>query len=95
MSQYDECSMNKACGCLFTASSSDTAICDLLWVTCSELVSCGPLNNVCYEPNHVCVHHPRCHSHPVCYPLSMNNRQICPPITSKRIKTESLFLHDR
>ncbi|CAF0970260.1 unnamed protein product [Rotaria sp. Silwood1] len=82
-SQYDQCSTNSACGCLYRADSDDMAICGFLWVTCSELVSCESLNNTCYEPNHICIRHPRCHSLPVCYPLSMSDHQMCPQITKE------------
>ncbi|CAF1511339.1 unnamed protein product [Rotaria sp. Silwood1] len=81
MSQYDQCSTNSACGCLYRADFDDIAICGFLGVTCSELVSCESLNNACDEPNHICIRHPRCHNLPVCYPLSMIDQQMCPPIT--------------
>ncbi|CAF4745075.1 unnamed protein product, partial [Rotaria sp. Silwood2] len=81
MSQYSQCSTNSACGCLYKASSDNIAICGFLWVTCSEFVSCESLNNTCYEPNHTCIRHPRCHNLPVCYPLSMSNQQMCPQTT--------------
>ncbi|CAF1578399.1 unnamed protein product [Rotaria sordida] len=29
-----------------------------------------------------CVHHPRCHSLPVCYPVPSFNQQLCPPIAT-------------
>jgi hypothetical protein len=35
------------------------------------------------------VHHPLCHNFPVCYPVPSYNRQLCPPITSKRANSES------
>ncbi|CAF2525481.1 unnamed protein product [Rotaria sp. Silwood2] len=81
MSQYSQCSTNSACGCLYSASSNNIAICGFLWVTCSELVSCESLKNTCYEPNHTCIHHPRCHNLPLCYPLLMSNQQMCPQTT--------------
>ncbi|CAF3889758.1 unnamed protein product [Rotaria sp. Silwood1] len=59
----------------------DTGICGFLYEPCSELVSCQSSNNACYEPDHICVHHPRCHLQPVCYPVSMIDQQTCPPIT--------------
>lgn len=82
-SQYDQCSANSICGCFHTASNSNNSICGFLWVTCSELNSCGHPNNMCYEPNHICVHHPRCFQHPICYPLSETIQEICPPIIGK------------
>ncbi|CAF1571387.1 unnamed protein product, partial [Rotaria sordida] len=29
-----------------------------------------------------CVHHPRCHNLPVCYPIPSFNQKLCPPITT-------------
>jgi N-acetylneuraminic acid mutarotase len=80
ISQYDQCSMNGACGCFHMIGAHGTGICGFLWVTCSELVSCGSSNNVCDNPDHICVSHPRCHSLPVCYPVSMIDQRLCPPI---------------
>jgi hypothetical protein len=83
-SQNDRCSTNPACGCLHMTSAADTGICSFLNGSCSELISCKFGNNDCYEPGHICVRHPQCFSDPVCYPVSMIDQQICPPITSKR-----------
>ncbi|CAF4718162.1 unnamed protein product, partial [Rotaria sp. Silwood2] len=80
MSQYDQCSLNSICGCLHTINNIDNSICVSLWLTCSELVSCASPNNMCYAPDHICFHQPQCYDHPVCYPLSQANQQICPPM---------------
>ncbi|CAF4379342.1 unnamed protein product [Rotaria sp. Silwood2] len=80
MSQYDQCSTNSACGCFHFAAAYNSGICGLLYVTCSQLSSCGSLNSLCYEPGHICVQHPRCHNLPVCYPSSMAAQEICPTI---------------
>jgi hypothetical protein len=87
-SQYDRCSTNSACGCFHMAGASNTGICGFLWVTCSELVPCQTSDNTCYEPDHICVYHPRCHLYPVCYPVSMIDLRICPAIASKRINSD-------
>ncbi|CAM4851607.1 unnamed protein product, partial [Rotaria magnacalcarata] len=34
-----------------------------------------------------CVHHPRCRSAPVCYPVPTYNEQLCPPITMTNVTT--------
>ncbi len=86
-SQYDRCSMNSACGCFHLPGANNTGICAFLWETCSELVSCINSNKACYEPDHICVHHPRCFLHPVCYPMSRIDRLFCPPIASRRINS--------
>jgi hypothetical protein len=83
------------CGCFHRVGNSDSSICGFLWLTCSELVSCEHSNNICYQPDHICVRHPKCHDRPVCYPLSKANQQICPPITSKlnRFQKAIFFLY--
>ncbi len=87
-SQYDQCSTNGACGCFHMSGADDTGICGFLWVTCSQLALCGSSNNTCDDPDHICVRHPRCHSLPVCYPVSMIDQRICPPIKSKRTNSD-------
>ncbi|CAF0986918.1 unnamed protein product, partial [Rotaria sordida] len=34
-----------------------------------------------------CVHHPRCHNLPVCYPVPSFNRQLCPPRATMNTST--------
>ncbi|CAF1271496.1 unnamed protein product [Rotaria sordida] len=81
MSQYDQCSSNSACACFHMEGAHNVGICGFQFVTCSELVACNRTNNHCHGSNHICVHHPRCHNLPVCYPVSMTGQEICPPIT--------------
>ncbi|CAF3864712.1 unnamed protein product [Rotaria magnacalcarata] len=83
-SQYDQCSTNGVCGCLHTANNANNSICAFLWVTCSELIGCASPNNMCYEPDHICVHHPRCFDGPMCYPLSKTKEDICPSIINSK-----------
>ncbi|CAM4862835.1 unnamed protein product [Rotaria socialis] len=81
VAQYAKCSPNTDCGCLHIPGAINIGICSYEFlVECSELVKCD-YNNLCYEPDHRCVHHPRCQSSPVCYPVPTYNRQLCPPIT--------------
>ncbi|CAF1430009.1 unnamed protein product [Rotaria sordida] len=80
ISQYDRCSPNSACVCFYLADAIDVGICGNEFVNCPELVPCERSNNFCREPNHRCVHHPRCHNLPVCYPIPSFNQQLCPPI---------------
>ncbi|CAF3619872.1 unnamed protein product [Rotaria sp. Silwood1] len=76
---YDSCSSNTACGCLRLASNNDnSSICAYLSLSCSKLISCAPNNQTCYQPRHVCVEHPRCQNRPLCYPIDMTTREICP-----------------
>ena len=86
--QYDRCSTNSDCGCLHMAGAADTGICGFLLGACSEFAACASSNNACQEPSHTCVHHPRCHLLPVCYPVSMIDQRICPPIASKRTNSD-------
>ncbi|CAF2636165.1 unnamed protein product [Rotaria sp. Silwood2] len=79
MSQYDRCSPNSACACFYIAGAINIGICSDEFIDCSELVACERSNNLCLEPGHRCVHHPRCHNLPVCYPVPSFNRQLCPP----------------
>ncbi|CAF0791768.1 unnamed protein product [Rotaria sordida] len=78
IAQYDRCSLNSACACFHIAGAINVGICSDEFVDCSELVACESSNNLCREPNHRCVHHPRCHNLPVCYPVPSFNRQLCP-----------------
>ncbi|CAF3856677.1 unnamed protein product [Rotaria sp. Silwood1] len=55
-------------------------MCSYLYVECSELNACAADNRTCWEPEHKCVTHPRCHNVPLCYPMDMATETICPPI---------------
>ncbi|CAF4418334.1 unnamed protein product, partial [Rotaria magnacalcarata] len=79
------CSLNSGCVCFHIAGAVNIGICtDQLFADCVELVPCDRANNICNDPEHRCVHHPRCHNNPVCYPIPSFNRQLCPlaPTTS-------------
>ncbi|UJR12123.1 hypothetical protein I4U23_016300 [Adineta vaga] len=60
----------------------DTGICGFLWPTCSHLAPCDSLNHACYQSNTICVRHPRCQDHPICYPISMMDQKVCPPMNA-------------
>ncbi|CAF1550727.1 unnamed protein product, partial [Adineta ricciae] len=85
---YDRCSTNNACGCLPISGTDNIGVCGSLRTFCSKLVPCGS-SQVCSEPDHICVHHSRCNENPVCYPLSMTNQTICPPLAIKTKFLES------
>ncbi|CAF1314240.1 unnamed protein product [Rotaria sordida] len=87
IAQYDRCSLNSACACFHIPGAIDVGICTDEFVDCSELVACKSSNNHCFEPNHECVHHPRCHNLPVCYPVPSFNQQFCPPIAMANTTT--------
>jgi len=86
VSAYDSCSTNTDCGCLPMVISDNRGLCGFLWVSCSRLDPCQAPNDNCEKPGHICVQHPRCNDHPVCYPLSMIDQHICPPSKSKETK---------
>ncbi|CAF3260796.1 unnamed protein product [Rotaria socialis] len=63
------------------AAPANTSICiDEFLRSCSELVPCQGPNHDCHEYEDCCVHHPRCHAFPVCYPVPSFNSQFCPSI---------------
>ncbi len=65
------CSSNSACGCLPLAQYDEIGICAVLGINCSRLSSCQLPDNTCEKSDHICVHHSRCASYPLCYPMTM------------------------
>ena len=80
MSQYDQCSANSACGCFPMVGAHNVGICGFLWTSCSTLAPCDSLTNSCAKDDQICVHHPRCNTRPICYPVSMIDPRICPTV---------------
>ncbi|CAF1033202.1 unnamed protein product [Adineta steineri] len=82
--QYGECSTNSACGYFHVIGAhNDTGICGFRWLACSHLVLCNSSDYSCSQPNTTCVQHPQCNDLPVCYPLTMTDQSICPPMKNK------------
>ncbi|CAF0928731.1 unnamed protein product [Adineta steineri] len=82
--QYGECSTNSACGCFHViGANNDTGICGFRWLACSHLLLCNSSDNPCSQPNTTCVQHPQCNHLPVCYPVTMTDQSICPPMKNK------------
>ncbi|CAF1226629.1 unnamed protein product [Adineta steineri] len=80
-SQYGLCSTNSACGCFHVLGANyNTGICGFRWPACSRLVLCNSSDNSCSQPDTTCVRHPQCNDLPVCYPVTMTNQSICPPM---------------
>ncbi|CAF1400103.1 unnamed protein product [Rotaria sordida] len=48
------------------------------------------MDNSCYNPEHRCVHHPRCQNKPVCYPVPSFNQYLCPPKATNATITTTL-----
>ncbi|CAF0747296.1 unnamed protein product [Adineta steineri] len=83
-SQYSECSTNSACGCFrMIGANNDAGICGFRWLACARLVLCNSSDNSCSQPNTTCVQHPECNDLPVCYPVTMTDQSICPPMRNK------------
>ncbi|CAF3153377.1 unnamed protein product [Rotaria socialis] len=80
LTQYSQCSSNPGCRCLKLPGDTNAGKCSFLHVRCSELSSCFGKNQACLQPDHVCVQHPQCQVHPLCYPISMTTNTMCPPI---------------
>ncbi|CAF0722125.1 unnamed protein product [Adineta steineri] len=51
--------------------------------TCSRLLRCNSSDNSCLQPNTICVHHPQCDDFPLCYPVTMIDQKMCPPMENK------------
>lgn len=81
--QYSRCSSNTECTCFLIPDTVDTGICGFEWILCSKLAPCESRNNHCNKSNHICINHPRCQNFPVCYPISLTDKQICPSIPCK------------
>ncbi|CAF1447090.1 unnamed protein product [Adineta steineri] len=82
--QYGECSTNSACGYFhITGANNNTGICGFRWLACSRLVLCNSSDNSCSQHNTTCVQHPQCNDLPVCYPVTMTDQSICPPMKNK------------
>ena len=73
---------------LITWCDANSSICAFLYVTCSELSSCTLNNQICYEPEYICVKHSRCQNGPLCYPMNMANQVVCPLIASTSIAVD-------
>ncbi|UJR18314.1 hypothetical protein I4U23_005216 [Adineta vaga] len=61
--------------------ANNVGICAFLYTFCAELELCGP-SLKCSDRSHLCIHHSRCGDRPRCYPSSMIDRNLCPPIQS-------------
>ncbi|CAF4310776.1 unnamed protein product, partial [Adineta steineri] len=85
-SQYGECSTNSACGCFHMAgANNDTGVCGFLWPICSRLLRCHSSDHSCLQPTTICVQHPQCDDYPLCYPVTMIDHKMCPPMKSEWI----------
>lgn len=64
------------------ASFDNLGVCGLLGISCSSLSPCQMPYNTCERSDHICIHHSKCSSTPVCYPLAMIDQRLCPSVPS-------------
>ncbi|CAF0943789.1 unnamed protein product [Adineta steineri] len=74
------CSSNLDCDCFSLTSNPNIGICASTICSCASVVRCNMDNITCSIEGTICVNSTRC-GQPVCYPLAMANKQICPPKT--------------
>ncbi|CAF3853051.1 unnamed protein product [Adineta steineri] len=79
-SQRISCSSNLDCDCFSLTSNSNIGICATTIFSCTSVVRCNMDNVTCSIASTICVNSTRC-GQPICYPLPMANKQICPPKT--------------
>ncbi|CAF0980447.1 unnamed protein product [Adineta steineri] len=91
ISQYAQCSLNSACGCMHMPGAIEAGICGFTHLACSGFVPCASSNNVC-EPGYICVYHPVCYTLPICYPISMAGEPFCPTITMTNTTTQPTLI---
>ncbi|CAF1132616.1 unnamed protein product [Adineta steineri] len=85
-SQRIACSSNLDCNCFSLSSNSNIGICAVVTLSCTSVVRCNMDNVTCSIESTICVNSTRC-GQPICYPLAMANKQICPP---KSVTTTTL-----
>lgn len=74
-----ECSNNFDCRCSIVVPTGEH-ICTLS-LPCSSAVPCNS-DNQCNSTNSICVIDQRCHHQHLCYPISLNSPDRCPPLTT-------------
>ncbi|CAF1145003.1 unnamed protein product [Adineta steineri] len=80
-SQRILCSDNHDCECFSLTTSPTVGICASAVLPCTSVVRCNADNKTCSIENAVCVNSTRC-GQPVCYPLALANKLICPKNTT-------------
>ncbi|CAF0999436.1 unnamed protein product [Adineta steineri] len=80
-SQQTLCSSNRDCECFSLTIKPSVGICALAVLRCTDVVRCNTDNRTCPIENTVCVNSTRC-SQPVCYPLALANKLVCPAATT-------------
>ncbi|CAF0851477.1 unnamed protein product [Adineta steineri] len=82
-SQRTPCSSNRNCECFSLTISPSVGICASAVLSCTDVVRCNTDNRTCPIENTVCVNSTRC-GQPVCYPLALANKLVCPKNTTAR-----------
>ncbi|CAF1500853.1 unnamed protein product, partial [Adineta steineri] len=85
-SQRTSCSSNRNCECFSLTISPSVGICASAVLSCTDVVRCNTDNRTCPIENTVCVNSTRC-GQPVCYPLALANKLVCPIKTTAATTT--------
>ncbi|CAF1401519.1 unnamed protein product [Adineta steineri] len=85
-SQRTPCSSNRNCECFSLTISPSVGICASAVLSCTDVVRCNTDNRTCPIENTVCVNSTRC-GQPVCYPLALANKLVCPINTTAATTT--------
>ncbi|CAF0956826.1 unnamed protein product [Adineta steineri] len=85
-SQRTPCSSNRNCECFSLTRSPSVGICASAVLSCTDVVRCNTDNRTCPIENTVCVNSTRC-GQPVCYPLALANKLVCPSNTTATTTT--------
>ncbi len=92
-SERTPCSYNLDCECFSLTTNASTGICGSTVFSCTGVVRCNADNKTCPIDNTVCVNSTRC-GQPVCYPLALANKLVCPKnTTSKRISNDLFHIY--
>ncbi|CAF1002532.1 unnamed protein product, partial [Adineta steineri] len=88
-SQRILCSDNHDCECFSLTTSPTVGICASAVLPYTSVVRCNADNKTCSIENTVCVNSTRC-GQPVCYPLALANKLICPKNTTVATTTTKI-----
>ncbi|CAF1108777.1 unnamed protein product [Adineta steineri] len=90
ISESNQCSPNKECGCFYRwDKKDDSGICGLTTLRCSSMIPCSTISKTCHDHNSICIEHPLCDYRSLCYPLDKATDEICPSWNKTSITTTS------
>jgi hypothetical protein len=82
------CSTNVDCECLSFTSNPTIGVCAALLLSCTSVARCNS-ERTCPIENTICVNNTRC-QYPVCYPLALADKQICPSSVTTMTRMKNL-----